>query len=143
MKMRVGVPIIVLSLVVGLMCHSSLMAGPDEERAGLASAGAWLTLVDAGQYDKSWDQAASFFKDKVSKDQWVQSLKTVRTPLGKLISRSSTSATFTTSLPGVPDGKYLVIQHNTSFEHKKSAVETVTPMLDKDGKWKVAGYFIK
>jgi hypothetical protein len=143
MKMRAGVPTIVLSLVLGLMCHSSLMAGPDEERAGLDSAGAWLTLVDAGQYDKSWDQAASLFKESLSKDQWVQSLKTVRTPLGKVISRTSASTTYTTSLPGVPDGKYVVIKYDTSFENKKSAVETVTPMLDKDGKWRVAGYFIK
>jgi Protein of unknown function (DUF4019) len=141
--MRAGVPIIVLSLVVGLMCHSSLMAGPAEERAGLDSAGAWLTLVDAGQYDKSWDQAASLFKESLSKDQWVQSLKTVRTPLGKVISRTSASTTYATSLPGVPDGKYVVIKYDTSFENKKSAVETVTPMLDKDGKWRVAGYFIK
>ena len=143
MKTRAAVPIIVLSLVLGLMCHSSLMAGPDEERAGLDSAGAWLTLVDAGQYDKSWDQAASLFKESLSKDQWVQSLKTVRKPLGKVISRTSTSTTYTTSLPGVPDGKYVVIKYDTSFENKKSAVETVTPMLDKDGKWRVAGYFIK
>ena len=143
MKTRAGVPIIVLSLVLGLMCHSSLMAGPDEERAGLDSAGAWLTLVDAGQYDKSWDQAASLFKESLSKDQWVQSLKTARMPLGKVISRTSTSTTYTTSLPGVPDGKYVVIKYDTSFENKKSAVETVTPMLDKDGKWRVAGYFIK
>jgi hypothetical protein len=143
MKMRVGVPIIVLSLVVGLMCHSSLMAGPNEERAGLDSAGAWLTLVDAGQYDKSWDQAASLFKESLSKDQWVQSLKTAIMPLGKVISRTSATTTYTTSLPGVPDGKYVVIKYDTSFENKKSAVETVTPMLDKDGKWRVAGYFIK
>ena len=143
MKTMAGVPIIVLSLVLGLMCHSSLMAGPDEERAGLDSAGAWLTLVDAGQYDKSWDQAASLFKESLSKDQWVQSLKTARMPLGKVISRTSASTTYTTSLPGVPDGKYVVIKYDTSFENKKSAVETVTPMLDKDGKWRVAGYFIK
>jgi hypothetical protein len=143
MKTRAGVPIIVLSLVLGLMCHSSLMAGPDEERAGLDSARAWLTLVDAGQYDKSWDQAASLFKESLSKDQWVQSLKTARMPLGKVISRTSATTTYTTSLPGVPDGKYVVIKYDTSFENKKSAVETVTPMLDKDGKWRVAGYFIK
>ena len=31
----------------------------------------------------------------------------------------------------------------SSFEHKKAAVETVTPMLDKDGHWRVSGYFIK
>lgn len=48
-----------------------------------------------------------------------------------------------TSLPGAPDGKYVVIQYDTSFENKKAAVETVTPMLDKDGKWRVSGYYIK
>jgi hypothetical protein len=28
-------------------------------------------------------------------------------------------------------------------EHKQSAVETITPMLDKDGKWRISGYYIK
>ncbi len=143
MRTRTAVPIIALSLVLGLMCHRSLMAGPDEDRAGLDSASAWLTLVDAGEYDKSWDQAASLFKETLTKDQWVKALETVRTPLGKLTSRAMASTTYTTSLPGVPDGQYVVIQYNTSFEHKKSAVETITPMLDKDGKWRVAGYLIK
>jgi len=35
-----------------------------------------------------------------------------------------------------------VIMYDTQFENKKSAVETITPMLDKDGKWRVAGYLI-
>ena len=47
------------------------------------------------------------------------------------------------SLPGAPDGEYVVLQFDTSFANKKEAVETVTPMLDKDGKWKVSGYYIK
>jgi len=29
------------------------------------------------------------------------------------------------------------------FEKKKAAVETVTPMMDRDGTWRVSGYFIK
>jgi len=45
--------------------------------------------------------------------------------------------------PLPPDGEYVVIQFKTSFENKKAAIETITPMLDKDGKWKVSGYFIK
>jgi hypothetical protein len=45
------------------------------------------------------------------------------------------------SLPGAPDGEYVVIQYETQFEHHTPA-ETVTPMLDKDGAWKVSGYFI-
>jgi hypothetical protein len=53
------------------------------------------------------------------------------------------SATYTTQLPGAPDGEYVVLQYDTSFEHKKTAIETVTPVMDKDGKWRVSGYYIK
>jgi ribosomal protein S17E len=41
------------------------------------------------------------------------------------------------------NGVYVVIEFESSFENKKSAVETVTPMMDKDGKWRVSGYYIK
>lgn len=58
-------------------------------------------------------------------------------------SRKLKSATYTKTLPGAPDGEYVVIQYDSSFVNKKSAVETVTPMLDKDGKWRVSGYFIR
>ena len=143
MRMRTAGPIILLALVLGMLSHRTLLAGPDEERAAVDSAGAWVSLVDAGEYDKSWDEAASLFRESLSKEQWVKALEAVRKPLGKVISRASASTTYTTSLPGVPDGKYVVIKYDTSFENKKSAVETVTPMLDKDGKWRVAGYFIK
>ncbi len=37
----------------------------------------------------------------------------------------------------------MVIQYDSSFENKQSALETVTDMLEKDGQWKVTGYFIK
>ena len=30
-----------------------------------------------------------------------------------------------------------------AFENKASAVETVTPMLDTDGIWRISGYYIK
>ena len=70
-------------------------------------------------------------------------VRAVRDPLGKVTTRKLKSATYTKSLPGAPDGEYVVIQYESSFEHKQSAVETVTPMLDKDGKWRVSGYFIK
>jgi len=35
------------------------------------------------------------------------------------------------------------MQFDTSFANKKAAIETVTPMLDTDGTWRVAGYYIK
>ena len=37
----------------------------------------------------------------------------------------------------------ILIQFSTAFANKASAVETVTPMLDDDGEWRVSGYFVK
>ena len=70
-------------------------------------------------------------------------LHATRDPLGKTTSRKLKSASYTKTLPGAPDGDYVVIQYETSFENKQSSIETVTPMLDKDGKWRVSGYYIK
>jgi Protein of unknown function (DUF4019) len=47
------------------------------------------------------------------------------------------------SLPGAPDGNYVVMQFDTSFANKKNAVETVTFVQEKNGQWKAAGYYIK
>ena len=70
-------------------------------------------------------------------------MQAVREPLGKLISRKVKTKAYRTSLPGAPDGEYVVIEFETSFENKKVAVETVTPMMGKDGAWRVSGYYIK
>ena len=67
----------------------------------------------------------------------------VRKPLGELLSRKVKSKQLVEKLPGAPDGKYVVIQYDATFQNKASAVETVTPMLDPDGQWRVSGYFIK
>ncbi|MDD5308265.1 MAG: DUF4019 domain-containing protein [Deltaproteobacteria bacterium] len=116
---------------------------PGKEKAAVAAAEKWLGIVDAGRYGESWKDAAGLFKNAVRSEQWEQSLQAVRKPLGRLVSRKVTSAAYRTSLPGAPDGEYVVIQFETSFENKKSAVETVTPMREKDGQWRVSGYFIK
>jgi len=50
---------------------------------------------------------------------------------------------YQTDLPNVPKGEYVVIQYKTSFAGTAPMIETITPMLDKDGKWHVSGYFLK
>ena len=103
----------------------------------------WLGLVDAGNYKASHDAAASLFRRAVTKAAWVRAAAGVREPLGKCTSRKVLDSTYSTSLPGVPDGEYVVIQFEAGYEHKATAIETVTPMLDGDGTWRVSGYYIK
>ena len=103
----------------------------------------WLVLVDNSEYRASWSEAALYFQNAITAPAWAKMLQGVRQPLGTTISREVESTQQTNSLPGSPDGEYIVIQYQTSFEQKKSAVETVTLMLERDSTWKVAGYFIK
>ena len=113
------------------------------QKAATAAAQAWLGLIDDGHYAPSWDQASELFRQAVSQEKWVSALEGARKPLGKLVSRAIMTVQTPTHLPGAPDGQYAVMQFNTSFANKQSAVETVTFMLEKDGQWRAAGYFIK
>jgi hypothetical protein len=113
------------------------------EEAAQAAAESWLKLVDDGKDDASWDQSAKLFKGAVTKEQWKQALAGARDPLGTLVSRKVKSREYMEKVPGGPDGKYVVIQYDAVFEKKAAAVETVTPMMDPDGAWRVSGYFIR
>jgi hypothetical protein len=103
----------------------------------------WLDLVDNGKYQESYNQSSAYFRSVVLKEDWVRIIDAVRGPLGNVISRDFKSSQYTTSLPGAPDGEYVVIQFDTSFANKKTAIETITPMKDDDGQWRVSGYYIK
>ena len=136
------IQIAVICVFVGCSQVGANETAPKEAIA-VKGAKRWLDLVDGGNYRESWNAAATYFKNAISQDQWVKSLNAVRTPLGKLAQRTLKTKEYKASLPGAPDGEYVVIQFETVFSNERSAIETITPMLDKDGKWRVAGYYIK
>lgn len=122
------------------LCISSLVSA--NESSSSTAAKEWLKIVDAGNYTESWQKSDSFFKSQLSQTKWDTALKGVRTPLGKVESRSELGAKEYSSLPGAPEGEYLVIQFQTEFENKKSATETLT-LSKTSGQWLPVGYFIK
>ncbi|HXZ12510.1 MAG TPA: DUF4019 domain-containing protein [Candidatus Sulfotelmatobacter sp.] len=142
MKLTAVLPTVLLILMVWPHTATTQALQKPEELAQ-RSAESWLALADVGKYDETWNEAAAYFKNAITKERWSDAMKSTRAPLGALLDRKLKSAKYTKTLPGAPDGEYVVIQFETSFERKKSAVETITPMLDKDGKWRVSGYFIK
>jgi uncharacterized protein DUF4019 len=140
-------PLSLVSLFIGVFILTIsapvFQAEQKVEKLAQKAAESWLALVDAGKYSQSWNDAASFFKERVTAEQWESAVKSVRAPLGKLESRRLKQAQYTQTMPGAPDGEYVILQFETSFEKKKAAIETVTPMKDKDGLWRVSGYYIK
>ena len=50
---------------------------------------------------------------------------------------------YATELPGAPDGEYVVLEYETTFERKKKGAERVVMMKEPDGSWRAAGYYVR
>jgi Protein of unknown function (DUF4019) len=131
-----------LSLAWALPAIAQESTGP-KEQAAIAAAEKFLALVDAGKYAESWAETSSLFKSQVSQQEWVAKISGLRPFFGAVTQRAVKSSQYLTSPPGAPDGEYVLILFQTTFVKKQHAIETVTPALDQDGKWRVSGYFIK
>jgi Protein of unknown function (DUF4019) len=131
-----------IALVLGLFLSVSAVAAADQSQDVTDAAKAWLSLIDSGQYEQSWNDAGKLFQAHVTDAQWSGQVKAVRDSLGAVETRNPPAVRFATSLPGVPDGQYAILQFHTKFAHKADATESVTMMMD-NGAWKLAGYFIK
>jgi len=134
-------------LMLGFVLSGTTLVAEEKEKdrnkVAIAAAEKWLRIVDEEKYAESWQETAELFKRSVTADQWRQALDGTRKPLGKQIARKVKKSSYVTSVPGGPDGQYVIIEFAASFENKKTAIETVTPMLEKDGVWRVAGYYIE
>lgn len=133
-------------VVVMLACAALPARAQDEGldlRPADQAARAWLATVDAGRYGDSWENAAELFRQTIPKLRWETTVQAVREPLGVVVGRKVRAMNYARVLPGAPEGEYVVIQFDTRFENRPLSVETVTPMREKDGSWKVSGYFIR
>jgi len=131
----------ILCLLLAMLALT-VQASEEKKINAQQAATAWLKLVDERQYRESWEETATLFRAQVNASSWVQQMTALRQPMGDAGSRVLLAATYATSLPGAPDGEYVVLQFKTVFEHKKDAIETVTPMLD-NGQWRVSGYYLR
>jgi hypothetical protein len=142
---------VVAGAVVAVACvlaWSPAWAQHEEAEAkAVEAAKALLALVDAGKNFESWDTLAPYYRGVFFKEKWDAWLINTRLPLGVVKSRTLSVKKYMTELEGAPKGEYVVIWFKTVFERmpkgQKEQIETVVPMLQRDGTWRVAGYTIK
>lgn len=132
----------VLSAVcLALLTVTAALSG-ERESAAQSAALDWLSHVDAAEYVTSWSNAGALFKSKLTPAQWEDAASDARKPLGALRTRKVKAVQYATSLPGAPDGEYVVLQFDSSFENKMAGIETVTAVLE-GGVWRIVGYFVR
>jgi len=140
-------PFLILSAFLTLLAVALVTpVKADDKTNAVTAMEAWLKMIDAGEYAKSWQEASPDFRTVVTEEQWVQAMNAVRVPLGACSSRQLASALQQAEIPTgsgkMLKGDYVIAQFETSFANLKYALETVT--FEKvDGVWRASGYFVK
>ncbi|MGH7588520.1 MAG: DUF4019 domain-containing protein [Gemmatimonadota bacterium] len=111
--------------------------------AAIPAGESWLVLLDAGDYDGTWQAAAPQFQERVPQASWSEQAAQARSPLEPFADRTLISVQFATLVPDVEPGRYVVFQYVTAVAGDRSAVETLSMARQDDGSWRVAGYFVR
>jgi len=129
-------------VIILLTFLSPMVYGQEQPRTAQQFVEEWLSLIDAGEYETTWQSTAPIFQSKIGSKKWAKMAKSVRKPLGKFNSRKLLGAIYKSDIPRAPIGDYVIFQYESKFSKNGGAIETVTPML-VEGRWKISGYYIR
>ncbi len=113
-----------------------------DEQAAERQALGFLGYLDHGRYADSYAYTGMLIRTQLDRDSFAKQLEKARAGTGALLSRELIDASYTTMVPGAPEGQYVVLHYSASFANRREAVETMTLAFAK-GYWRVSGYYIK
>ena len=113
-----------------------------EEQAAERQALGFLGYLDHGRYADSYAYTGMLIRAQLDRDSFAKQLEKARAGTGALLSRELIDAGYATTVPGAPEGQYVVLHYSASFANRQEAVETMTLAFAK-GYWRVSGYYIK
>ena len=94
--------------------------------------------IDAGRYEKLYQEAADEWRKASTLDESKATFKTLRDKLGNVRTRELQTAREEQTSTGPISGHSLVVVYRTSFEHG-DGMETLT-VLEHGGRWYLARY---
>ena len=100
-----------------------------EEQAAERQALGFLGYLDHGRFADSYAYTGMLIRAQLDRDSYAKQLEKARAGVGALLSRELINATYATTLPGAPEGQYVVLNYGASFANRQQAEETVTLAL--------------
>lgn len=138
-----GAGLILIGLATASRAHAQTAPDTSSIAQATAAGSAWVSLLDAGELEASWDSAALAFQAAVSRREWLQAVMQARGPFEPFGTRTLVGAQFHATLPNAPPGPYVILSYQTAVEGNRTVIETVVPMRLADGRWRVSGYFVR
>lgn len=135
---------LVLSAVAAVLllaggCSSDTL-DPLDEKAARESLKSWLKLVDTGSYLASWHESDAYLHRRFERHDWQAYLLMYRMPLGELVRRREQRAYFSSSIPGLMEGQFFILEYVSDFEKHEGVKEKFTVIRNEKGQWHVGGY---
>ncbi|AQU82734.1 MULTISPECIES: DUF4019 domain-containing protein [unclassified Halomonas] len=131
-----------LTCIVATLLLSLFTQVHASTNAAEAVALAWLEAIDSGQYEQAWEASSPILQRPLSPYMLGRTIGAARRDFGAVESRQRVRVSRERSMPGAPDGDYMVFTFQTRFENKARSIETITPHLE-EGTWRVSGYYVK
>jgi hypothetical protein len=113
-----------------------------DEQAAERQALGFVGYLDHGRYADSYAYTGMLIRAQLDRDSFAKQLEKARAGTGALLSRELIDASYATTVPGAPEGQYVVLHYSASFANRQEALETLTLAFAK-GYWRVSGYYIK
>jgi len=113
-----------------------------EEQAAERQALGFLGYLDQGRYADSYAYTGMLIRAQLDRDAYAAQIEKIRAGAGALQGRDPIDASYATTVPGAPEGQYVVLHYHSNFANRGEAVETLTLAFAK-GYWRVSGYYIK
>ena len=141
--MRIALSLLLLFALASCQASPVITTARSAEVEAHAAALAWLALIDAGDYQGSWDSTDNFFQGQIAQQKWIVRVGDVRKPLGSVKTRTLKSVQYYGHYGHrirTNENERVLILFKTIFEHDAVANEAVVETKDSDGQWRVWGY---
>ncbi|MCF8043967.1 MAG: DUF4019 domain-containing protein [Desulfarculaceae bacterium] len=135
--------VLMLLALLGLCLAGSSWAGDSQDLLAQSQAKHWLGLLDKGNYDDAYRQAAPVLQQAVTPAKWRQMMIQLAAKTGPSKGRKLLHGRATQDLPGAPKNKYYIAVFEPNFARQPKLLEQVALILGSNGQWRVAGYYLK
>lgn len=139
MKMRIAKRLLATILMIYTLDSSASTCKAEDVVQAQKSAEVWLEFWDAGEVQKSWEEASVSFKADVTAIYAKKIYNDLRHPLGLIKKRKFQSS----KCDKGAYGEHIDIVFTSQFTSKAWAIETVELVREKNGTWKTSSWLIR
>lgn len=129
--------ILLAGLAISVSAESLSQAEAENQARG------FLQLLDQGLQDQAWFAMTPAFQALNDRTRWESRQQVIRTSYGSLTFRQLRRVSYRQTFSLSPDGEYIMVQFQSSYQRKAETVETVVLDCSVGPKCSVQQYILQ